>query len=265
MKKIPVWPTLATVGNLICGFSAMAAAAAGAREAASGANQASAALFERSAWLIIAAMLFDAADGRLARMKRCATEFGGQLDSLADIVSFGAAPAFLAYYFVHTHIPSYSAKFAWTASGIYVICAALRLARFNVENVAHSSSHNSFKGLPTPGAAGLIATSVIFLDSLRLYIPHVIIGLVPVVAICAAVLMVTKIHYPHIVSQLDVGGRPFAFLVLVIFLGMLVAAAPHIGLFIVFALYAASGPIGLTIDQVLERLAAASDSDDSLF
>lgn len=250
MRKIPVWPTLATIGNLICGFSAFAAVAGGN--------------YERAAWLIIIAMLFDAADGRLARITRTATEFGGQLDSLADVISFGGAPAFLVHYYTTTRLPEFSEKFAWTASGLFVVCAAMRLARFNVENSADASSHRSFKGLPSPAAAGVIASAVILLQDVGASAPAVV-GLLPIVAVIAAVLMVTRVRYPHLLSQLDLGERPFSFLLLVIFLGMLVAIAPQIGLFILFAVYAVSGPIGLTIDQVLERLAAASDSEDSLF
>lgn len=252
MKKIPVWPTLATSANIICGFSAIAAASEGH--------------YERGAWLLLVAMLFDAADGRLARMRRSATEFGGQLDSLADIVSFGAAPAFLAYRFVLSfdHIAAFTGKAAWTAGLIYVICAALRLARFNVENTTDATSHRAFKGLPSPGAAGLVATMVIFLGDLGTSLPTFVVPLVPVITIVAAVLMVTNLRYPHIVSQLDLGGRPFAFVGRLVILGLLVALALKVGLFILFAVYVASGPIGLTMDQVLERL-ASSDSDDSLF
>ena len=197
MKKIPVWPTLATVGNLMCGFSALAAAFGGN--------------FERSAWFILVAMLFDAADGRLARLTRSATEFGGQLDSLADLLSFGAAPAFLVHNYVLAGLPGFSPKIVWTASGIYVVCAAMRLARFNVENTTESSAHKFFKGLPTPGAAGLVATMVIFLQDLDSVVPKLVIGLMPIVAVAAAVMMVTKVRYPHVVSQLDIGERPFSF------------------------------------------------------
>lgn len=251
MRKIPVWPTLATVGNLVCGFSALAAVAGGN--------------LERAAWLIIVAMLFDAADGRLARITRTATEFGGQLDSLADVVSFGCAPAFLTHYYTMKCLPAFSEKFAWTASGLFVICAAMRLARFNVENTSDPTSHKSFKGLPSPGAAGLMASAVILLHDWGSVMPLAVVGSLPVIEVIAAVLMVTRVRYPHILSQLDLGERPFSFLLLVIFLGMLVAIEPQIGLFMIFAVYAASGPVGLTIDQVLERLAAASDSEDSLF
>jgi len=262
MKAIPFWPTLATLGNLVCGFSAMTEALEGN--------------FERSAWLILVAMLFDAADGRLARLMRSATEFGGHLDSLSDIVSFGVAPAFIVHSFVIRNLPDYAgrfawttsgwyAKFAWTASGIYVTCAALRLARFNVESKADRAAHRYFRGLPSPAAAALMATMVIFLESdLGGFIPDLFICVVPLVAIITAVLMVTKLRYPHIVSQLDFGGRPFSFLVVVVFVSMVIVLAHEIGLFLVAAVYAASGVVGLAIDQVIERLAAA-ESQDSLF
>jgi len=251
MKKIPVWPTLATVGNMLSGFGAIAAAAGGN--------------LERSAWLIIVAMLFDAVDGRLARLTRSATEFGGQLDSLADVISFGIAPAILIHHYTRALLPTFSEKIAWTAAGLFVICAAMRLARFNVENVIETSTHKSFTGLPSPGAAGLMASAVIFWNDMGPEIPAGLARILPLLQVVAAVLMVTRIRYPHILSQLDIGERPFSFLLLVIFLGMLVAVAPEIGLFILFVVYAASGPIGLAIDQALERLAAASDSEDSLF
>jgi CDP-diacylglycerol---serine O-phosphatidyltransferase len=258
VKKIAVWPTLATVMNLICGFSAIAAAGGGN--------------FERAAWLVLAAMVFDAADGRLARLTRTSSQFGAELDSLADVVSFGVAPAYLIHnYSVFLHgattfpAPRILEGYAWAASGLYVVCAALRLARFNVETGLDAESHRSFKGLPSPAAAGLLVTSVLFLnDDIASTFRHFAAGVLPVMMISSAVLMVTRVRYPHLVNQLDVGERPFSFLVLIIFFATLVALAPQIGLFLVFAFYTASGPIGLAIDQVLEHV-AASDSDDSLF
>lgn len=248
MKKIPFWPTLATIGNLVCGFSALAAAAT--------------ANFERAAWLVVVAMLFDAADGRLARMTRTTSKFGAELDSIADIVSFGVAPAFIVYKFALYHRPGISEKFAWAASALFLICAALRLARFNVETSPDAESHRSFRGLPSPAAAGLMVTAVILLADLG--IERFAVGLLPFLLIVSAGLMVTRVRYPHLISQLDVGERPFSFLVMVIFFATLITLAPQIGLFLVFAFYAASGPIGLTIDQVLERI-ATSESEDSLF
>jgi CDP-diacylglycerol--serine O-phosphatidyltransferase len=162
-------------------------------------------------------------------------------------------------------VPAFSEKLAWTASGLFVVCAAMRLARFNVENTADTAAHRSFRGLPSPGAAGLLAAAVILLYDVGASIHIAVVGVLPVIEIIAAVLMVTRVRYPHILGQLDLPERPFSFLLMVIFLGMLVAIWPQGGLFILFAVYAASGPIGLTIDQVLERLAAASDSEDSLF
>ncbi|MHC4711746.1 MAG: CDP-diacylglycerol--serine O-phosphatidyltransferase [Planctomycetota bacterium] len=261
MNKVPFWPTIATLGNLICGFSAITEALDGH--------------FERSAWLILAAMLFDAADGRLARLTRSTSQFGGELDSLADVVSFGLAPAFLVHTFVLQNLPDYAgrfawtasgayAKFAWTAAGMYVICAGLRLARFNVENSTDAAAHRSFRGLPTPGAAALMATMIIYLTSELGVFLLPFVGFAPAVAIACAVLMVTKVRYPHIVSQLDFGGRPFSFLVIVVFVVMLVVFAHEIGLLLLSVLYAASGPVGLAIDQLIERLATAED-EESLF
>jgi CDP-diacylglycerol--serine O-phosphatidyltransferase len=250
VKKIPIWPTLATVGNIICGFAALAAAGGGN--------------FERAAWLVIAAMLFDAADGRLARMTRTSSQFGAELDSLADVISFGVAPAFLIHNYTVFRIPGYSEKVAWVASGLFVVCAALRLARFNVETPLEAEAHKSFKGLPSPGAAGLMVSSVLFLTEWGRAIPNGLIAILPFMMMVSAVLMVTRVRYPHILSQMDVGEKPFSFVVLVVFFAMLVFLEPQVGLFIVFLFYGASGPIGLTIDQILERL-AASDSDDSLF
>jgi len=252
VKKIAFWPTLATVGNLICGFSALAAAGGGN--------------YERAAWLVLVAMLFDAADGRLARITRTSSQFGAELDSLADMVSFGVAPAFLIHNYALFRVPRLPEEYAWAASGLYVICAALRLARFNVETDLSAEAHKSFRGLPSPAAAGLMVTSIIFLmdEDIGRSLPKIVAGFLPFVMIIAAVLMVTRIRYPHLISQLDTGERPFSFLVLVVFVVALVMLAPQIGLFLIFVFYTVSGPIGLAIDQVLERL-ATSDSDDSLF
>ena len=251
MKKIPIWPTLATVGNIICGFAALAAAG--------GHN------FERAAWLVIAAMLFDAADGRLARMTRTSSQFGAELDSLADVISFGVAPAFLIHNYTIFRIPGYSEKVAWVASGLYLVCAALRLARFNVETPPRGRGAQVLQGAcRRPGAAGLMVTSVLFLAEWGTAIPSGLVAVLPFMMMVSAVLMVTRVRYPHLLSQMDVGEKPFSFVVLVVFFSMLVFLEPQVGLFIVFLFYAASGPIGLTIDQILERL-ATSDSDDSLF
>ena len=116
---------------------------------------------QTAAWLIALAMIFDMLDGRLARMTRRTSDFGAQLDSLCDAISFGVAPAILM---VHMTIPAlremgalghdwHLDRVVWLVASVYVACAVLRLARFNVETEADESAHMFFRGLPTPGAA----------------------------------------------------------------------------------------------------------------
>src|SRR5262249_12450850 len=121
--------------------------------------------FMISAYLIFLAMLFDALDGRLARFTRHTTDFGAQLDSLADVISFGAARAVLALqFFRHAAfsrasftIPYSRSRFIWAIGALYMSCAAIRLARFNVSNEHGEQSHFSFLGLPSPGAGSTVA------------------------------------------------------------------------------------------------------------
>ena len=108
-------------------------------------------------------MIFDALDGRVARLMRKTSDFGAQMDSLADVISFGVAPAFLLIGLVSKALlgdgqvspisDQISGRIVWIIAAVYVCCGALRLARFNVENVHDESSHMWFKGLPIPGAA----------------------------------------------------------------------------------------------------------------
>src|SRR5690606_5984044 len=106
--------------------------------------------------LIFLAMLFDTFDGQVARMTRTTSDFGGQLDSLCDVVSFGVAPAFLLVKMVPL-FTSVHREAVWSIAALFTCCAALRLARFNVET-DESDDHGTFAGLPTPAAASIIAS-----------------------------------------------------------------------------------------------------------
>ena len=118
-----------------------------------------------SAWLIFLAMVFDALDGYMARLAKSASEFGAELDSLCDMVSFGVAPAFLLvkmcpqFSFLHKEA-------VWVIAASYAVCAALRLARFNVET-SDEDDHMSFRGLPSPAAAASVAGFAILFHTLR--------------------------------------------------------------------------------------------------
>src|SRR6202030_533201 len=148
-------PSLFTVANLLCGYYAVIASLVG------GATE-----FDRAAKAIGLAILFDSMDGRVARMTGTNTEFGVQLDSLADVCSFGIAPAVMAYAWGVRGIADLSgtrlrqlSEFGWVCALAFLICCAWRLARFNVQGMAPGSS-KYFVGMPTPAAAGVIAALV---------------------------------------------------------------------------------------------------------
>src|ERR1700719_1838808 len=148
-------PSLFTVANLLCGYYAVIASLVG------GANE-----FDRAAKAIGLAILFDSMDGRVARMTGTNTEFGVQLDSLADVCSFGIAPAVMAYAWGVRGLADLGgtrlrqlSEFGWVCALAFLICCAWRLARFNVQGMAPGSS-KYFVGMPTPAEAAVIASIV---------------------------------------------------------------------------------------------------------
>jgi CDP-diacylglycerol--serine O-phosphatidyltransferase len=153
-RGIFLLPSLFTVANLLCGYYASIAALVGGRED-----------FDHAAKALGIAILFDSLDGRIARMTGTNTEFGVQLDSLADVVSFGIAPAILAYawgfrYAFGTNGEFHQlGEFAWLCCLAFLICSAWRLARFNVKGMEPGGNKN-FVGMPTPAAAGVVAAVV---------------------------------------------------------------------------------------------------------
>lgn len=160
--KIYLLPNLMTAGNLFCGFAAtlkilegalvQAAATPATIEAA---ESLAAEKFHIAIWLILLSCVFDALDGRLARLGGNESSFGREFDSLADIVSFGVAPALMVYRIVLHEFP----RAGWIIASLYLVCGALRLARFNCLAAANSAAANrEFKGFPIPAAAGVIAS-----------------------------------------------------------------------------------------------------------
>ena len=154
-RGIFLLPSLFTVGNLLCGYYAVVASLAGTRDD-----------FDHAAKAIGFAILFDSLDGPVARMLGTNTEFGVQFDSLADVVSFGIAPAVLAYSWGMRSLPGQDTlkiqqlgEMAWVLCLGFLVCCAWRLARFNVQGMAPGGS-KYFVGMPTPAAAGLIAAIV---------------------------------------------------------------------------------------------------------
>ena len=159
-SKIYLLPNLMTAGNLFCGFTATLKILEGALVQASNPDAASD-LFHTAIWCILVAFVFDFLDGRLARLGGHESPFGREFDSLADIVSFGLAPALMVYRVVLQEFP----RACWIIAFVYLACGALRLARFNAAGAKNDTANhpNTFTGFPIPAAAGLIASITLFL------------------------------------------------------------------------------------------------------
>src|SRR5918912_1946267 len=157
--KIYLLPNLMTAGNLFCGFTATLKILEGALLQATDADAAGD-LFHTAIWFILGACFFDLLDGRLARLGGHDSAFGREFDSLADIVSFGLAPALMVYRIVLQEFP----RACWIIAFIYLACGALRLARFNIAAINRTGGDGTtFTGFPIPAAAGLIASITLFL------------------------------------------------------------------------------------------------------
>src|SRR5438093_3209244 len=160
-SKIYLLPNLMTAGNLFCGFTGTLKIVEGALLQASNPDAAGD-LFHTAIWFILGACIFDLLDGRLARLGGHESAFGREFDSLADIVSFGVAPALLVYRIVLQEFRTA----CWIIALVYLCCGALRLARFNTaqaNNEKHATHPNkNFTGFPIPAAAGLIASITLF-------------------------------------------------------------------------------------------------------
>ncbi len=164
-RGVYILPSLFTIGTLICGYVAILSTLRGAQLLAGSGNAWVA--FDEAARMIGWAIVFDGLDGRIARLTNSTSNFGREFDSLADVITFGVAPAFLAYSwgfqavysFSGRHLVYYPEKAGWLIGFAFVICGAARLARFNIDQGA-SSDRKYFIGLPIPAAAGVVAAVV---------------------------------------------------------------------------------------------------------
>jgi CDP-diacylglycerol--serine O-phosphatidyltransferase len=252
VRGVHFLPSLATLGNVLCGFSAMYACtfAASGRESHDPIAQA---LLGNplltACYLLIASAIFDVLDGRLARMTRHTTDFGGQLDSLADVISFGCAPAFIAVQLFNKlgETPLVVTRLVWCIAMLYVACAAIRLARFNVTNVHAEQHHRSFQGLPSPAAA-MAVLAVVFahvelgIDGFAGAATTVIWAIIPVM-LSAALLMVSDVRYPHLMNTLLRGRIKPLSLVVVVALVLVVVIKHRYALAFGGIAFAIAGPL----------------------
>ena len=264
---------LLTVGNAVCGFIAIALMATGPRIAEGPPVE-----LKWAAWLIFLGMVFDMLDGRVARSTGTTSELGAQLDTLADMITFGAAPALIVLQMHRLpevwpwHLPNWV---LWCFCIAYFLGAVLRLARFTVENVPDESAHLCFKGIPSPGAAGLLASLTVLYFYLKNFkhpelvkwVPpawkeplqafaDVIPGALPVLALVLGYTMVSnRLRYAHVVSRF-LSRRTFDAFAYVIFGLVLLVALPEITLPVVFLVYLLSSPVQHLAARLRARKAA---------
>lgn len=240
-RGIYILPNLFTSASLFCGFYAIIATIQGRYEAA--------------AIAILISAIFDGLDGRIARFTRTTSDFGSEYDSLADLVAFGLAPGILAFRWALEPF----GRLGWLAAFVYVVCGALRLARFNVQKGTVDSGH--FRGLPIPAAACLVASLVLFTGLLG-GIPEKSALAILVAIYILSFLMVSTVRYSSF-KKLDISNRkPFHVLVTIILIFIVIAYKPKIMLFFIMVFYVSSGPITL-LYRLQGRRSAAREKASS--
>lgn len=275
-RVFAVIPTLLTLGNAVCGFGAITFAAMVGPEELSPDGPVSRVahqLLFNAAGLIFLAMVFDALDGSVARLTKQTSDFGAQLDSLCDVVSFGVAPAFIMLKLMHpdhklmesiAKLPfQYSPRLLWAIAVLFMVCAILRLARFNAET-DESDSHDYFSGLPSPAAAGVIASFPIGLQEIRAVAMEPVLPkqtpiafgrsfgdisisilalLLPIITVCVSLLMVSRFRYPHVVNQFLRGSGNRTKVLKIVFSLLLVFVIREMALPVLFCYFAFAAPI----------------------
>ena len=243
-KGIYILPNLFTTGNLFCGFWAIVSVFQD--------------FFFLAAVAILLACVFDVLDGKVARLSGATSKFGVQYDSLSDLVSFGIAPAVLAYSWA---LRPYG-RFGWLAAFLFVVCGALRLARFNVMSSAGEVKY--FKGLPIPAAASMIALTILLY--LRLIETAWVKDIVILVMIyILAFLMVSSIRYASF-KELDLAKRkPFSIFMFIVLSIIVIIMEPVLVLFGFVLLYIFSGPVKTIMawhkKRVLRRMEPVPEED----
>jgi len=275
LKYISVLPSFITLLNAVFGFMAIVIASRSPelRYSLGFIRRLSLTSFSLAGYMIILAMIADMLDGRVARLTRTTSSFGGQLDSLSDAISFGVAPAFLMIKVANFHLENlhFASRLSMTLErgifffGIfYAMCAVVRLARFNVENEEDEAAHMNFFGLPSPAAAGVVVSLVVFHQQImtgnideasavfRTFELVTVIAL-PAITLILGILMVTRIRYPHAANQLFRGKKT-----LPVFLGIFAAALLavwniQLGLVIGFCGFALFGVIRWIVVSIFKK------------
>jgi CDP-diacylglycerol--serine O-phosphatidyltransferase len=276
LKYIAILPSLVTLMNGLCGFTAIVFASKGMDTMWQPhlLPKVNLSFFALAGYMIFLGMIADVLDGHIARISKSASSFGAQIDSLCDVISFGAAPAFLMLKLVEVHSHQlyfendrYAQLFGravYLIAIIYAMCAIIRLARFNVENKEDDASHLSFAGLPSPPAAGIIVSLIIFQQD---FLPKIVEGsdssfrifqmitvwALPVITLIAGLLMITRIPYPHVVNRLLRGKKRFSTFLLVVFTLLLVIWNIQIAMVLGFFIFMFYGLIRWLVFKFIPR------------
>ena len=249
-RGVYLLPSFFTMGNLLCGYYAILATLEGR-----------AGDLDNAARAIGIAFLFDALDGRVARATGANSEFGKQFDSLADIVSFGIAPAFLGYAWGVRDLPvsdiaqfTHIYQLGWWICFIFVACCAWRLARFNIQGMAPGGSRY-FVGLPTPAAAGIVAATVHASSGPvgLAFVSFLWLGLI----LCVGILMASHLRY-YSFKDIPWARRQSSLRVIVILalLGGAIVFYSKLTLLLMASIYVAHGPVLYLVRTVRHKQAA---------
>lgn len=285
VASIAILPSLLTLSNGLLGFAAIAVATRHElvfSDALS--NQALA------VWLLVGAMFCDMLDGRVARMTHVTSDFGGQLDSMCDIISFGVAPAMImlrtavltmnealgAEAYTHRTFE----RAIWCCAATYVACAVVRLARFNVENEPDESAHMDFKGLPSPGAAAGLLSLILLFEHLRnksaggwmansllkadwftgQWLLVAVSILLPAAAVMIGLLMVSRFPYSHLLNKYMRGKKPVGYLVKVVLAILAIVVIPLVTLTIGTQIFVFSAPVKAIVAKIRRRRREAKEN-----
>ena len=240
-RGIYLLPSMFTVGNLFCGYACIVYAMR--------------ADYETAAVFIGVATVLDVLDGRIARLTDTASEFGGEFDSLADVISFGVAPAVLVFAWALDPL----GRLGWAVGFLYVTTTALRLARFNVQ--PGSGDKRYFVGMPSPAAAGVLASTV-FAWPAGFAIPQAPLISLTVVLV-PALMMVSRIRFRSFGALILQPRRSYVSLLQFAALIAAIAVQPQAVLFLMAYTYLLSGPIGYVITRIRKTAPSSTNKPTS--
>jgi CDP-diacylglycerol--serine O-phosphatidyltransferase len=278
-KMFAVLPTMLTLGNAVCGFGAITFAAKVKLVTRSGWGTTDTECLFIAAVLIFLAMVFDALDGRAARWAKQTSPFGAELDSLCDAISFGVAPAFILIKFS----PEFHPRLLWAIAVLFVLGAILRLARFNVET-DEEDTHEFFSGLPSPAAAGTVASFMIAYPELEdlarplaenapawdslthnfaIYALPALKFLLPIVALSCACLMVSRVKYSHVFNQWFRGRRSYQHILQLVIGLVAIFMVRELAVPLIFCVFAFGSPLKAAWATLMPRRPGVAAADSS--